>query len=240
MREPAALPDRLRRAVAADLRPVRPLRSPALRAVLVAAWVPVALALVLALLGLRRDLPSLGWPMALAALAVEVAFGLALVALALAESVPARGAARIRSLAALGAAAAALVVQAAVTRGASEGVAVPRPLTTHGPACFAFQLAVGVPALALVALLIARAAPLRARWAGLLGGAGAGLVADGVYHLHCPITDLRHVLVWHGAASAALALAGLVAGLAWERRQARAMRRHAMSRADAPRSRPTA
>jgi len=96
---------------------------------------------------------------------------------------------------------------------------VPDPLTSHGLSCFGFEVLLGVPALILVAILVVRAAPLRAARAGVLGGAGAGLVAEGIYRLHCPITDLRHVLIWHGAAIVALALAGAVAGLAWERAQ---------------------
>jgi hypothetical protein len=214
-------PDELRRAIAADLRPVRPLPAPARRAIVVATWVPVAIALVLALLGLRRDLPSLGWPMTLGPLLLEVAIGLALIILALAESVPARGAAHGTTSAALALGAVAFVAQAALTRTASPGMTVPHPLTTHGLPCFAFQLLLGVPALVLVAILVVRAVPLRAARAGVLGGAGAGLVAEGIYRLHCPITDLRHVLIWHGAAIVALALAGAVAGLAWERAQRR-------------------
>ncbi len=219
MPEPLKMPDGLRRAIAADLRPVRPLAPPLRRAVVVAAWVPPAIAIVVELLGLRRDLPSLGWPMTVTQLAIEVALGLALVALALAESIPGRGPTHGQTLTALLAAAAAFVIQAAVTRGASPGVEVPHPLTSHGLPCFALEAVVGVPALALVALLVVRAAPLRAAWAGALGGAGAALLADGVYRLHCPITDLRHVLVWHGAAVVLLTLLGLAAGLAWERLQ---------------------
>ncbi len=212
-------PESLRRAVAADLRPVRPLAPPARRALAVAAWAPIAAALVLAALGLRPDQSALGWPGLVMPVLVEVAVGLALIALALAESVPARGAALTTALSMLGLATLAFVGQAAWTRGASAGVAVPHPLTSHGPSCFALQVAVGVPALALVAVLVARAAPLRAAWAGMLGGAGAGFLAEGVYHLHCPITELRHVLVWHAAAVLALALLGLAGGRAWERAQ---------------------
>jgi len=212
-------PEELRRAIAADLRPVRPLPAPARRAIVVAAWVPVAIALVLALLGVRRDLPSLGWPMTLGPLVLEVAIGLVLIILALAESVPARGAAHVTGYAVLALGAVAFAVQAAVTRGASAGMTVPDPLASHGFPCFALQVLVGVPALVVVAILVLRAAPLRAARAGVLGGAGAGLVAEGIYRLHCAITDLRHVLIWHGAAIVALALAGAVAGLAWERAQ---------------------
>jgi hypothetical protein len=224
MTQPLKMPDELRRAIATDLRPVRPLPPPARRAVAVALWIPVAIGLVLALLGLRPDMPSLGVSMTVIQLAIEAALGLALVTLALAESIPGRGPARSRALAAIATAVVVVVVQAAVTRGASPGISVPNPLTSHGPACFALQVLVGIPALAIVAVLVVRAAPLRAAMAGVLGGAGVGLVADGIYRLHCPITDLRHVLVWHGAAAVLLALAGLVGGLTWGRAQRIRMR----------------
>jgi len=217
------LPDELRRAVTVDLRPVRSLVSPARRMLAPAAWVPLAIVLVLAFLGPRVDAPVLGWPMTWGPLILEAAIGLALVALALAESVPARGRARGLLAATLGAAALAFVAQALLTRNVSAGVPVENPLVTHGFDCFALQAAVGFPALVVVALLVARAAPLCGAWAGLLGGAGAGLVSEGIYHLHCPITDLRHVLLWHGAAVLFLALVGLAAGIAWEWRQRRRM-----------------
>ncbi|MBZ5589165.1 MAG: NrsF family protein [Acidobacteriia bacterium] len=215
--------DELRRAVAADLRPVRSLASPARRMLVAALWVPLAIALVLEFLGRRVDAPVLGWPMIWGPLVLEAALGLVLVALALAESVPARAPARGQSFAALGAAVLAFVAQVLLTRGASPGVTVGNPLVTHGLNCFALEVVVGLPALLLVALLVVRAAPLRAVRAGGLGGAGVGFLADGVYHLHCPITDLRHVLPWHGAAVLLLTLAGLAAGMAWERNQRRQM-----------------
>ena len=58
-----------------------------------------------------------------------------------------------------------------------------------------------------------------AAFAGLLAGAGAGLMAEGVYHLDCPITHPAHVLVWHGSAILLLALLGLALGLAVDRRE---------------------
>jgi hypothetical protein len=216
-------PDELRRAVAADLRPVRSLVSPARRMLVTAAWVPLAIVLVLAFLGLRSDAQQLGWPMTWGPLIVEAALSLVLIALALAEAVPARSPARGRLAGTLGVAVLVFVAQALLTRSASAGVAVENPFVTHGFQCFALQVLLGVPALLLVALLVVRAAPLRAAWAGVLGGAGAGLLADGIYRLHCPITDLRHVLPWHGAAVLILSLVGLTGGAAWERHQRRRM-----------------
>jgi hypothetical protein len=69
-----------------------------------------------------------------------------------------------------------------------------------------------LPALALTVLLVARAYAVRPRWAGVLGGAGTGLLTDGVWHLICPFADLGHVLVWHGGSVLALAVFGWLAG----------------------------
>ena len=218
-----APPEKLRRAVVSDLRRVRSLASPARRMLAVAAWVPCGIGLVTSLLGLRTDAQALGWPMTWGPLFVEAALGLLLVTLALAESVPARGHPRLLLATASAAASLAFLAQALLTSGVSPGGVGPNPLVDHGVQCFALQLSAGVPALVLVALLVVRAAPLRAGWAGSLGGTGAGLVADGIYRLHCPVTDLRHVLPWHGGAILALSLIGLVAGLGWDRRQRRRM-----------------
>ncbi|HMM36751.1 MAG TPA: NrsF family protein, partial [Thermoanaerobaculia bacterium] len=75
------------------------------------------------------------------------------------------------------------------------------------------------------ALLVLRAAPTRARLAGLLAGAGTGFLAEGVYHLDCPITHLSHVLVWHGSAILLLALLGFGFGLGVEARERARMER---------------
>jgi hypothetical protein len=217
------LPDELRRAVAADLSPVKPLASPSRRALAAAAWVPLAALLVLAVLGLRHDAALLGGFLTWGTTFLEAALGLVLVVLALAAAVPGGGASRERTAIALAVTALALGNQAWLTRAASAGATVPDPWIGKGPVCFALTMLLGLSALAIVAALIFRAAPQRAALACLLGGAGAGLMADGVYHLHCWVTDLRHVLLWHGGAFVALTLVALAAGLAWERRESARM-----------------
>ena len=82
---------------------------------------------------------------------------------------------------------------------------------------------IGLTALAVVAVLILRATPLRASFAGLLAGAGTGLMAAGVHHLDCPVTHLAHVLVWHGGGIVVLALLGAGFGLALESLQRKRM-----------------
>jgi hypothetical protein len=214
------LPERLRRAVESDHSRVRPLASPGRRALGVALWVPAAALAVLLLLGLRPDTAALGWLGTWLAVLAEAAVGLVLVGLALAASVPAQGVGRGGALAFLAAAALAVGVKAWLVRDSSPGVYVPNPWLSMGPACFMMTAVIGLTALAVVAALVRRTAPLAASLAGLLGGAGAGLLAEGVYQLHCGISDLRHVLVWHGGAIVALALVGLLLGRTWERREA--------------------
>lgn len=214
------LPEGLRRAVESDHSRVSPLESPGRRALAVALWVPAAVLAVLLVLGLRSDAAALGWLGTWGAVIGEATAGLVLVGLALAASVPARGVPRGGALALLGTAALAVGAKAWLVRSASPGVFVANPWLSMGPVCFFLTAILGLTALAIVAALVRRTAPLTASFAGLLGGAGAGLLAEGVYHLHCGISDLRHVLVWHGGAIVALALVGLLLGLAWERREA--------------------
>ena len=219
MAGPPPLSEALRRAVAADTAPVRRLGPPLARALAAAVWAAGALLVLLAFLGLRGDADQLGPVLTWGPVFVQGAAGVVLVALALAAAVPGRGVGTGLSLLAIGAALAALVAQAILSRRGSAGMELPDPWIHHGPACFFATLLFGMSALVLVAALVARAEPLRAALAGLLSGVGCGVMAEGVYRLHCGITDLRHVLIWHLGAVVVLLLAGLAAGLAWERRE---------------------
>lgn len=223
MNGPASLPPDLRRLVRSDLRPVRPLAAPARRALVLLVWAPVAVALLAATGPSRPDAAALGWLFSWGVVLAELVAGAGLVTLALGEAVPGRGAGRRTGLIALGGAVALFGSLAVLVRGASAGVPVPNPLVTHGPACLSLAGLIGLTALAVVAVLILRSTPLRASFAGLLAGAGTGLMATGVYHLDCPVTHLAHVLVWHGGAVALLALVGLGFGRALESLQRRRM-----------------
>ena len=216
MNGPAPLPPGLRQLVRSDLRSVRPLAAPARRALVLFVWAPVAVVLVIATGPPRPDAEALGWLLSWGVVLAELVAGAGLVTLALGEAVPGRGAGRQAGLLALAGAATLFVVLAVLVRGASAGVPVPNPLVTHGPACLALSGVIGFTALAVVAVLILRSTPLRASFAGLLAGAGTGLMATGVYHLDCPVTHLAHVLVWHGGAVALLAVLGAGFGLGLE------------------------
>lgn len=194
---------------------VKPLAPAALRASWLLGWLAAAVAIVVVGIGLRGDAAALGVALVWGAAAVECTVGLALVTLALKEAVPGSGVTARQGVAAI---AAGVAVHAAVTlltwfgRGMPPGAFPPAGLM-----CLPFETAIGVPALAIALLLVARAYAVRPRWAGLLGGSGSGLLADGVWHMVCPLADLPHLLLVHTGAVAVLALAGWLAGVVAER-----------------------
>jgi hypothetical protein len=214
MSDRTPLPDALRRAVEADHGAVRPLRPPGQRAAALALWAMLLLAVLPVLLGLRGDAGKLGFALSFGAAIFECAVGLALVILALREAVPGTGSSpAFRAMAVAGGFGAQLLV--AVLCWAKTGF----PHGTFPPAnasCFPVEGALGVPALAVTAFLVARAYAVRPRWAGLLGGTGAGLLADGAWHLICPHTDLPHLLIYHLGAVVLLAVLGYLAGCSLE------------------------
>ena len=210
-------------AVKADLSPVRPLGAPWRRVGPVVVWAALAAAVVLSLVGLRRDMALLGWGLTWGAFFLEFGVGLGLVVLALARAIPGRGAATIHLLGGAVLGVVLLIALSFLTALASPGVVVANPLVTKGPACFAVHLVLGLSAFGLAAFLILRAKPVRSSGALILAGLGTAMMAEGVYRLHCGISDLRHVALWHGGAIAMVVLTGLAAGLWSERRAAREM-----------------
>jgi len=210
MTERGTLPAVLLRALERDHRPVRPMLPVTRRVLAVVLWTLALLAVVLPLFGLRGDARALGLALSFGAAALECAAGVALAALALREAVPGGGVAFAGRLAALlgGLSTQALVAMACWLR-------TGRPASSFSPVaatCLPLEGALGIPALAITLILVGRAYAVRPRWAGVLGGAGAGLVTDGVWHLICPHADLAHVLVLHGGAVLLLAGAGWLAG----------------------------
>lgn len=218
----SSLPDGLRRALDADHRPVRPLRRASVRALWVALWAALALAGLPVVIGMRADIASLGFALSWGAAVFECIAGLGLVVLALREAVPGSGVTPPVGSAALAAGIAVQVLVAVLSwlqRGMPSGSFPP-----GGAHCFPMESTLALPALALTMVVVGRAYAVRPRWAGVLGGAGAGVVTDGIWHLICPFADLSHVLVWHGGAVLALAALGWIVGTAVE-----VVRRRALS-----------
>lgn len=210
------LPPELREKIAADLVPVRPVAPPGVRAVLWTCWLLALLLLLPALVGVRFNASELGPWLTWGASAAQLLVGAALVFLALREAIPGFAAPQGVMVAAL---LAAVVVEVAVALLTHAVCPCPARGFFGGVACWGSETALGVPALLLTLWLVARAYPLAPARAGLLGGVGAGVAADGVQHLICPISDLRHVLVWHGGALVALGVLGWVVGWVWQRRR---------------------
>jgi hypothetical protein len=207
------LPEALRDAIERDHRAVRPLPPLWRRSLAVLLVALAVLAAVVVTHRLRPDLPNLSFWIGWGATAVELLAGILLVGLALRESVP--GQALPRSTVVL-AVVAALGANALVALATWMGTHQPPMGFAGGSMCLRNELLIAVPAVLLTTYLVVRALPLRPCVTGLLGGAGAGLVADGVNHLLCPISDLRHVLVWHTGAILLLMASGWIAGRIWE------------------------
>ena len=213
-------PEALVAQVKADLRPVRPLPRPARRAMNVALCGAVLFLLVPSLHPLRDDAPDLGRWLLWGAAGAEALAGMLLAALALREAVPGGGIGPVRTSLALTVGAATQVAAGLWTW--MNTVSARADLAQHkGPACFTIQQLLGLPVLLLAFWLVQRALPVRPRWSGALAGMSAGLLADGVWHLICPRSDLPHVLVWHGGATALTTAAGWLLGALYERRALR-------------------
>ena len=201
-----------RAAIVRDLEPVRPLRSPSVRALALA---PLAAAIVLAvpLLHLfRPDLRAIGVVRAWGFSIGQSLAGLIIVAAALRESVPGRALSTPALWLALAGGLALPVLVYWLTAGA---VRLPAGFGwTIGVICFRTSAAAAVPALVGAAILVARALPLRPGIAGALYGLGCGLIADAGLRLYCEFSSPQHVLLAHGGAIVAVTLAGsLVATL---------------------------
>jgi hypothetical protein len=218
------VPAALRRAVEADHRPVRPLPPPWRRAL---ALLPLGgLAVMTAPLywGWRSNLLELGPGLAWGLSAVQVLLGMIVIGAALREAVPGR----CLSRAALGlTAAAAVAMEVGVTLATARGAPMrvpPGVWVRFAYECFGMAAVAGIPLVAVVGWLAARALPTRPAVAGALYGLGAGLVTDAGMRLFCWVSEPAHVLVSHGGAILALSAAGALATALVDRAKARRVR----------------
>lgn len=217
-----SVPAALRRAVEADLQKVRPLSPVWARTLVAAAAAAVGIGLVLAALklSLRSDMGEIPIWLSWGCTALQLGVGVALIGLALREAVPGLGVPARTIAVAIGTGVMMQVLVGVATWVHSPGVpyVIGRGLGS-GLGCARHDLALALPALAVTLWLVFRALPLRPSVAGLLGGAGAAVVADALNHVICPMSDLRHVLVWHTGALIGLMLLGFAVGALWERRR---------------------
>jgi len=204
------LPNDLRAAIAANLQGVRPLPSAPRRLVWVAVCASALLGAVLLVAGLRPNAGALGPILLWGVTAAQLVAGLALAGLALREAIPGAGASAGAKVAALIGGALLQLIGSVACSAWTHGS--PAAGFWHGDKCMGMEGLIALPALLVTLALVARAYAVRPGWAGTLGGAAAGLVADGTWRLVCPYCNLAHLLVWHSGAVALLALAGFAAG----------------------------
>ena len=212
-----SVPESLRAVVERDCGTVQPLHPAWLRTVVAVGVLAVVLAFTLASASLRCDIDRLPMWLSWGCSALQLALGVLLIAMALREAVP--GAAvpdgAIRWIA--GTAFSVQVLVGVATAIYSPAVAVAGGEVTAGIGCLSHEALVVLPTFLVTLWLVFRALPLRAPVAGLLGGAGAAVASDAVLHLICPMSDLRHVLVWHTGAVVLFMAAGWTAGWIWDR-----------------------
>ncbi len=213
------VPPGLHALVASDLRPVRTLPAPGVRALLVAPLAAVLLVAAPLVFWWRFDLDVVGWPLSWGASVLQAIVGLLVIAVAFRESVPGRSVSAPMLIAAIGGAGALLVLVTIATATVTH-LAPGRPVRV-GWLCFTGSFVSGVPAVAIAGLLAARAFPLRPIVTGALYGLGGGLMADAGWRLFCEFSAPAHVFPFHLGA----VIANLLLGMAWAGLLARRRRR---------------
>ena len=198
----------LRSAIERDLKPARPLLSPAVR---VLALAPIAVATMIAVPGLqffRSDVAALGvirtWGLSM----IEAVVGLTIVALALRESIPGRAlSSPVVVLTFVAGLAAPFAMVAATAQGFDVGAGSGDGWGAN-VACFRTSLVAALPALLAATILVARAFPLRPGIAGALYGLGCGVMADAGLRLFCEYSIPSHFIPAHAGPVAAAMLVG--------------------------------
>lgn len=208
--------ERLRSQVAQTLRPVRPLPPPSTRVLVVA---PVAVLLLAAapLVFEFRDLHALGWTWSWGASSTQAIAGLALIAIALRDAVPGRRMPTGLIAASVGTTVLLFTVITAASWGASPMSAADQSRVV-GAVCLVSSAITALPAVALSAVLVARAFPLRPGLAGSIAGLGSGVLADAGWRLFCHYSEPGHVVAAHLGAVGCATLAGAVITSAFTKR----------------------
>lgn len=214
-RVPAALFDAIKR----DLQPVRPLASPARRAL---ALLPLGIVLLIgmpAFWAWRSHLSPLAtWP-SWGLSALETALSLVILAAAFREAIPGRELSTRRLVALMCLAGVAFF---AVNDTARLAEPVPVQTAMHWIwDCIAMATAFSIPALVLPLWLMSRALPNRPALTGALGGLGVGLMADAGLRLLCWGGTYAHVVLAHGGAIVTLVALGALSATLVERSKAR-------------------
>ena len=209
------VPASLLAAVRNDLRPVRPLASPLVRAL---ALLPLGAILLFGIPAFWAGrtitglTPTSWWILS----GLEAAVGLLVMWAGFREAVPGRELpGRLLGLLGFLAASAFVLINLSETPLAPE-VSFETTARWVGE-CLGVAMTFAIPALLLPAWLVSRALPNRPGIAGALCGLAIGLMADAGLRLFCWDGDRSHVVIAHGGAIAILGGLGALAGTLVER-----------------------
>jgi hypothetical protein len=211
------IPAVLLSAIKRDLRPVRPLASPARRAL---ALLPLGIALLVGLpmfWSWRSHLSGLtswaSWGLS----PLETAAGLLTLAAGFREAVPGRELSG-KTLSALIGFVWIVFLLINVTHQPPVPAVAPVETTLRWIwECIGMAIAFSAPALALPTWLVSRALPNRPALTGALCGLGVGLMADAGLRLFCWDGTIAHVVIAHGGAIAIVAALGALSATVMER-----------------------
>jgi len=212
------LTEALRRAVAADIEPVKPLSPPWVR-ILWAGPLAVVMAVgTLVAFGLRSDLQGVEVVIAWLPMILQISLGLAVLAIALQETVPGM---RVAKPVVYGVCISALALHLAVNiiMWLRDPMGYEDFLTSWW-SCIRYEILLGVPFLAIVTYMAGRALPIRPRYIGLLAGFGSGVIADASWRMVCPVSVPMHFLTAHLGGMLILGATGYLFGVFLERRVA--------------------
>jgi hypothetical protein len=217
-------PEALMRAIAQDLRPVRPSPQPLH---LVLRMVPLALlvsSVILLAIGPRHDVGILGPLLAWGASAAQFVLGIALVWIAAHESMPAG---RLPRQMVYSAVVAAFLVVVSVTLLTFSASPANQPLLRVPPrinemlrvspwimafACGIGSTLTGGMLVLFFSWVFRNSLATRPTIAGALYGAGAGLAINAGWRIACPVSTPWHALGAHGAAIIATGVLGALIG----------------------------
>jgi len=214
---PAALYNAIKR----DIKPVRSLVSPELRAL---ALLPVGILLLVGLpefWSYKAHVALAPWP-SWGTSVIEMLLSLVILAAGFREAVPGR---ELSTRALMTLISISFVTFILVNATRQSPVGIPPGLWLHWfRECIGTAVTFSIPALIAPAWLISRALPNRPALTGALCGLGVGVMADAGLRLFCWDGDYMHVLVAHGGAILLLVALGAVCATVIERIKVRQRR----------------
>jgi hypothetical protein len=212
-------PEALLRAVAQDLKPVKPSRRPLRLAVETAPFALVVSSLVLLAIGIRGDSGIIGPLMTWGASAAQFALAIVLIWIAAHESTPAgrlpKGIVYAASIAALFLVVAITLSTFWISPAGSTlrvGPPVKVPLWVMDLVCGVGSTIAGGILVLLFSWMFRNALAIRPTVAGALYGAAAGVAINAGWRIACPFPTIRHALGAHGIAILATVLLGALIG----------------------------